>query len=56
MIDRVVMNLSDQMKTSPKCIIFGGMAELIGRLLKNKFQHEADLVLYGLSIANKAYQ
>ena len=56
MIDRVVMNLSDQLKTSPKCIIFGGMAELIGRLLKNKFQHESNLVLYGLLIANKAYQ
>ncbi|MAS82202.1 MAG: hypothetical protein CMF45_05900 [Legionellales bacterium] len=56
MIDRVVMNLSDELKTLPKCIIFGGMAELISRLLKNEFQHESNLVLYGLLIAYEDYQ
>lgn len=54
MIDRAVMNLSDKPEALPKCVIFGGMSELINPLLKDQFEHEPNLVLCGLLIAHKA--
>jgi type III pantothenate kinase len=54
MIDRVVMHLSEEPKTLPKCIIFGGMAALISPLLKDQFEHEPNLVLCGLLVVHKA--
>lgn len=54
MIDRAVMHLSEKLQTLPKCIIFGGMAELISPLLKDQFEHEPNLVLCGLLIVHKA--
>ena len=54
MIDRAVMHLSDKPETLPKCIIFGGMADLISPLLKDQFEHEPNLVLCGLLVVHKA--
>ncbi|MFT5395415.1 MAG: type III pantothenate kinase [Gammaproteobacteria bacterium] len=54
MIDRVVMELSNKPETLPKCIIFGGMAELISPLLKDQFEHEPNLVLCGLLVVHEA--
>ncbi|GJM04185.1 MAG: type III pantothenate kinase [marine bacterium B5-7] len=54
MVDRVVMRLSDKLKAAPKCIIFGGMAELISPLLQVQFENEPNLVLSGLLIVHRA--
>jgi len=53
-IDRVVMDLSNKQQALPKCIIFGGMSELISPLLNDPFEHEPNLVLSGLLVAHKA--
>ena len=54
MIDSAVMHLSDKSEALPKCIVFGGMAELISPLLKDLFEHEPNLVLCGLLVVHKA--
>jgi len=54
MIDRVVNKLSNDSNCNPKCIISGGMAELIKPLLEYSFEHEPNLVLCGLLIVHKA--
>lgn len=53
MIDRVVNNMSNELRTTPECIISGGMAKLINPLLKKPFKHEPNLVLNGLLIAQR---
>jgi type III pantothenate kinase len=54
MIDRAVINLSNKSNSRPKCIISGGMAELISPLLDEPFEQETSLVLSGLLIVYKA--
>jgi type III pantothenate kinase len=56
MIDRVTDNFFNESKSEAKCIISGGMAELIKPLLNRPFQYEANLVLSGLSILHEASQ
>ena len=53
MIDHVVKRLSDKLETLPKCVIFGGMTELISPLLQDQFEHDPNLVLSGLSIVHR---
>jgi type III pantothenate kinase len=54
MIDRVMSNLANESNCRPKCIITGGMAEIIQPLLQDSFEHEPYLVLCGLLIMYKA--
>jgi type III pantothenate kinase len=56
MIDRVTDKFSNESKCAPKCIISGGMAELIKPLLGFPFEHKPNLVLTGLSLLQKDYQ
>jgi type III pantothenate kinase len=55
-IDHVVDKFSNKSKCKPKCIISGGMAELIKPLLNYPFEYEPNLVLTGLSVLHKASQ
>jgi type III pantothenate kinase len=56
MIDHVVDKFSNESKCKPKCIISGGMAELIKPLLNYAFEYEPNLVLTGLSVLHEASQ
>ena len=56
MIDGVIDRFNAQSNSKAKCIISGGMANLIKPLLKHSFELEPNLVLMGLSILNKARQ
>lgn len=53
-VDHVVENFSNETNDEVKCIITGGMAEIIKPLLAASFKHEANLVLDGLSTLYKA--
>ena len=55
-IDYVVSKLTKEFTEQPKCIISGGMAELIKPLLKYPFEYEPNLVLLGLLIAYEESQ
>ncbi|MCG8378211.1 MAG: type III pantothenate kinase [Proteobacteria bacterium] len=55
-INQAIKMYSDQLDCEPKCIITGGMAELIHPLTEFTFIYEPLLVLNGLSIAHRAYK
>ncbi len=56
MIDHVRDKFANESKCKPKCIISGGMAELIKPFLDYPFEYEPNLVLTGLSMLHKASQ
>ena len=47
-IDRVVTSLEDQYQDNLKCILTGGGAESVMKLITTKFIYEPNLVLYGV--------
>lgn len=53
MIDRTLDQFMREFSCEPKCIISGGMAELIQPLLNDPFEYEPNLVLKGLSVLHK---
>lgn len=56
MINRVAAEFLNESNCKPKCIISGGMAELIKPLLDQSFEYEPNLVLTGLSMLHNASQ
>ena len=54
MIDNVIDRFLTELNTEAKCIISGGMANLMQPLLRHSFSYEPNLVLKGLSILYKA--
>ncbi|MGB1800574.1 MAG: type III pantothenate kinase [Gammaproteobacteria bacterium] len=56
MIDSVTERFYATSNNEVKCIISGGMANLINPLLKHSFYYEPNLVLMGLSILYRAQQ
>ncbi len=56
MIDYVLDKFSNELKCKPKCIISGGMAELVKPLLSYPFEYEPNLVLTGLLVLHEASQ
>ena len=51
-IDRVVNKFKLELGGAPKCVIYGGNAQLIKPLLEQKFKYEPNLVLHGLLITH----
>ncbi len=53
-IDHVLEKFSNEVHSQVTCVISGGMAKIVQPLLARSFQHEANLVLEGLSILYEA--
>ncbi len=56
MINQVTNKFSNESESEPKCIISGGMAQLIQPSLSHSFEYKPDLVLTGLSLLYKEVQ